>query len=100
MLFRSARPIAWAFVKEHFDALKARLPPLLAGRVFVPGLGGFCTSQERDDVAAFLKDHPLHGVVRTSDRALESIEVCTRARPRFQREVHAWLQKLPKPPKK
>jgi len=56
-------------------------------------LGGFCTLQEHDDVAAFLKEHPMHGVLRASDRALESIEVCTRARPRLQREIHAWLQK-------
>jgi len=88
-----ARGVTWSFVKEHFEALKARLPPLLAGRVFVPGLGGFCTLQERDDVAAFLRDHPLPATLRASDRALETIEVCTRARPRLQREIHAWLQK-------
>jgi hypothetical protein len=91
-----ARGVTWGFVKEHFEALKARLPPLLAGRVFVPGLGGFCTLQERDDVAAFLKEHPLPATLRASDRALETIEVCTRARPRLQREIHAWLQKAPR----
>ncbi len=91
-----ARGLAWNFVKEHFDAMKARLPPLLAGRIVVPGLGNFCTLQERDDVAAFLKDHPLRGALRASDRALESIEVCTRARPLLQREIHGWLQKVRK----
>jgi len=62
----------------------------------VPGLGGFCTLQERDDVAAFLEHHPLPATVRATDRALESIEVCTRARPRLQREIHRWLQSPPK----
>jgi aminopeptidase N len=92
-----ARALAWGFVKEHFEALKLRLPPLLASRSFVPGLGGFCTLQERDDVAVFLKAHPLPASERAVDRALETIEVCTRARPRLQREIHRWLQAHPAP---
>ncbi len=52
---RETRPLAWAFLKAHFDALAARLPRESPAR-FPMLASGFSDEASRADVEAFFRD--------------------------------------------
>ncbi len=75
------RAAAFDFVRGHFDALVAKLPPETPGQLATP-LGELCTSAERDAFAAFFRERSprfLGGPKRYAE-ALESIDQCIVAR--------------------
>ena len=72
----AARASTWDFIKAHWEPLRRRMPPLLAGRLVeaTPLLGGAAYAR---DVAAFFREHPLPAARRSTRQALE----------RFRREA-------------
>jgi alanyl aminopeptidase len=87
LLFQDERmaDVTFAFVKEHYDAIIARLPGELAADA--PHLAdGFCTAHDRADVDAFFKGRveKLTGAPRNLAQVLERIGLCS-----AQRDLHA-----------
>jgi len=87
LLFQDERmlDVAFPFVKEHYDAILARLPGELAAET--PRLGeDFCSERDRADVESFFKGRveKVTGAPRNLAQALETITLCS-----AQRELHA-----------
>jgi len=76
------RGAAFAYVREHFDALVAKVPEDTPVN-FVIRLGrGLCTRDEREAFAAFFSERAqrLLGGPHAYDQALEAIDLCVAAR--------------------
>ena len=75
------RAAAFDFVRAHFDALVAKLPPETPGALATP-LGELCTPEARATFVDFFRDRSprfLGGPKRYTE-ALESIDLCIAAR--------------------
>lgn len=70
-----ARPVAWPFVKEHWDELAKNVPPFQMGFLAF-GMSRVCTAAERDDVRTFFASHPLPGSERRVRQSMERIDGC------------------------
>jgi cytosol alanyl aminopeptidase len=87
LLFQDDRmvEVTFVFLKEHYDAIIARLPGELAADA--PRFGeSFCSEPDRAQVEAFFKDRieKITGGPRNLAQALETISLCN-----AQRELHA-----------
>jgi alanyl aminopeptidase len=85
MGYEPTRELFFTYVKDHFDALLARLPQEVGG--YMPSLGGaFCDSAHRQDVEAFFKDRaPRYpGGPKILAQALESVDLCIAQRDSLQ----------------
>lgn len=83
------RERAWQWLREHFDAVFARVAPTRAG--YAPWLAaGFCTEEKAAEVEAFFGERieSLPGGPRNLRGALEAIRLCS-ARVEAQRESAA-----------
>jgi alanyl aminopeptidase len=76
------RVAAFAFVREHFDALAAKVPALMAGE-FERALERLCTPGERANFATFFEPRApaLRGGAKRFRLTLESIDTCVAATP-------------------
>jgi aminopeptidase N len=72
----STRTRAWAFVKEHWRELEPKVTIFGGDTTFVSSLGNFCDASSRDDIASFLREHPLPAVSRTMTQTIERINNC------------------------
>jgi alanyl aminopeptidase len=75
----------YAYVKEHFDALMARMPHEVGGHL--PALGGaFCDAAHRQDVEAFFKERAARypGGPEILGRTLEGVDLCIAQREALQ----------------
>ena len=88
------RPAALRFLGENFAAVAARLNAN-ARRTLIGSFGKACSAPDRDALAAMVKAHPIAGNERPIDRALETVEVCARARSRLNAELGTWLRAHP-----
>ena len=91
---RMNRGVLWAFVKERFDALMARVPE--GSRAYILSLAeGFCDEASRADVEAFLKDRAgkVPGAPRVVAQTLESISLCVAKRDAYKESLRAFLKK-------
>jgi alanyl aminopeptidase len=87
------RAVAVAFLREHFDALRARLPGDTAGAL-IGVLAAGCdatTANARTFVEAELGD--VRGARRRIDQAFERVDQCIARRARVQPALSAWLAK-------
>jgi alanyl aminopeptidase len=87
-------PVLWDFVKEHFDAVMARVPTEV--RPYVLGMpGGFCDEAHRADLESFMKDHAakVTGAPRAVAQALESISLCIAQRDQRKESLSKFLEK-------
>jgi aminopeptidase N len=78
---RKSRPIAEAWVRRNWDALRAKLPgPISAVLVQAAGVG--CSTAEGDERAEFYGPRvaPIEGTARAYAGALESISLCAALR--------------------
>ena len=72
---RSGGPQAWAFVKERWEELLARLPDNTIPRM-VDGVSALWRPAElAADVRAFFAGHPLRSGQRTLQQTLERLDV-------------------------
>ncbi len=87
LLFQDDRmlDVTFPFLKEHYEAILARLPGEIASEA--PRFGqDFCSERDRADVEAFFKGRveKITGAPRNLAQALERITLCS-----AQRELHA-----------
>lgn len=71
------RDVAYAFVKQHWQALTAKFPSDVTA--YLPYVaGGYCDSAHHDDVAAFFQDRSTEtpGGPRILAQVLEGINLC------------------------
>ncbi|MCE9673311.1 M1 family metallopeptidase [Myxococcus stipitatus] len=73
----STRPAAFAFLREHFDALRERLPRDLSTWLLTTG-GFFCDANHRQQVADFFgpRAHDFAGGERALAQTLERVDLC------------------------
>ena len=86
------RPIVAAWVQEHFDAIRARLPGEAPGRL--TGLvSGVCTADEISAGESFwhARVSEFEGADRTLREALESADQCVAARQRNRQALTTFL---------
>jgi alanyl aminopeptidase len=77
------RRAAFAFVRENFDAIAAKLPPETPGQLVTP-LERLCTPEDREPLVAFFRDRAgkfLRGQ-RKYVQAVEAVGICIAAVPR------------------
>ena len=87
-----ARPLAWDFLKQNFDAVVAKMPREATGNL--PSYAaGFCDAAPRKDIAAFFdgRIEKLPGGPRNLAQTLESIDLCIAARDAQEPGVGAFL---------
>jgi alanyl aminopeptidase len=76
------RDAAWAWMKEHYDAILARMPRHHAGVQLVGAGGRFCDSDHAKDVEAFFapKIEGIEGGPRALAETLEDVQLCAARR--------------------
>ncbi|HEX8790705.1 MAG TPA: M1 family metallopeptidase [Polyangiaceae bacterium] len=76
------RELAWAWMKEHYDALLARMPRHHSGVQLVGAGGRFCDADHAKDVESFFtpKIEGIEGGPRALAETLEDIHLCTARR--------------------
>ncbi len=87
--------VTFAFMKEHYDAVVARLPGEMAA--FTPYVGEpFCSEPDRAQVETFFKGRvdKLTGAPRTLAQVLETITLCSAQRDLHAASLTAFLKKL------
>jgi hypothetical protein len=91
---RAARTVLYAWEKENWDKLRARLPGSL-GRGLVGLAGAMCSSGDRDDARAFFVSgtQGMEGVKRLLDEALETAGLCAALREHGAAEVTSYLKR-------
>ena len=75
----------YTYVKEHFDALMARMPNEVGGHL--PALGGaFCDATHRQDVETFFQERAARypGGPEILERTLEGVDLCIAQRDSLQ----------------
>ncbi|MBL0220149.1 MAG: M1 family metallopeptidase [Myxococcales bacterium] len=88
------RMIAYAFVKEHFDEISAKLPP--AYRTYMAYFAmPLCDDKYKPELEAFLKPRieKLDGGPRTLAQAMEGLSLCAAGRKAQAPAVEAFLKK-------
>jgi hypothetical protein len=91
---RAARPVAYAWLREKFDALRTKLAgPLGRGLLYAPA--SLCAQKDRDEAQAFFsaKARDIEGSKRTLDEALETATLCAALREGRGGAVTAYFKK-------
>jgi hypothetical protein len=89
-----------AYFRDHFAELLARYPT--TGEFGAVALANTflrrCDAAQRDDAAAFVRDHfgKLVGAERVIARGLEGLDQCIAAQGLLGPRLTAWLAKLPR----
>ncbi len=89
---RQTREIAWKFVQDNWDKVKAQTTMSSGGRL-IGATGGFCTVEKRDEVTTFFAAHPVPSTERALARAKNQIDDCIDLRNAQQQHLTDWLQK-------
>jgi alanyl aminopeptidase len=76
------RETAWAWMKEHYDAILARLPRHHGGVQLVGSGRSFCDEAHAKDVEAFFgpKSDAIEGGPRVLASTLEDVRLCVASR--------------------
>ncbi|HZR25175.1 MAG TPA: ERAP1-like C-terminal domain-containing protein, partial [Vicinamibacterales bacterium] len=91
----AARDRAWTFVTAHWTELASKVTVSGGDTRIVSATGAFCDATHRDAVTAFFAAHPLPGVSRTLDQAVERINNCIALRESQSAVLGRWLEQLP-----
>jgi aminopeptidase N len=91
---RVARPVLYAWEKESWAKLRARMPGSLGGGLLVEAVGMTCSPAERDDARAFSASasRGMEGVKRRLEEALESADLCIALRRHGAADVTKYLK--------
>ena len=89
----ASRPVLYAWEKENWARLRARLPPSFAGEILGDVIATICTPETRDDAREFVahatKD--MEGVKRRIDQAFEMAGLCIALREHGAAEVSRYM---------
>jgi hypothetical protein len=90
---RRSRDVFYAWAKDNWSRITARLPGSLANGVMAEAAGGACTRETRDDAMAFFlpKAKEVPGAKRPLDVSLEIAGLCVAQRERDAALVTSWL---------
>jgi aminopeptidase N len=88
----ASRDAAWAFVKQEWPALTAKVGVFQSMPMIVGGLRTFCSTDKAADVRAFFATHPVSETARALEQALERIETCVAVRRRQEAPLRRWLE--------
>ena len=89
---RDTRELAWQYVQQNWDKVKAQLTPLSAG-YFVGAAGSFCSAESRDQVVSFYASHKVPSSERSLKRAVDQINDCIEFRADQEGNLKEWLAK-------
>ena len=89
---RDTRELAWQYVQQNWDKVKAQLTPLSAG-YFVGAAGSFCSAEARDQVVSFYAAHKVPSSERSLKRAVDQINDCIEFRADQEGNLKEWLAK-------
>ena len=84
------RDQVWQFIKSHWDQVYAQLTMDLSSYL-VASLGGFCTTEARDDIRSFFAKHEVAGADAAVRNALEQIDGCIELRRLQEPNLKKWL---------
>ena len=95
---REVRPVLFAWEKENWAKLGARMPGPHGRGMLVDVAGGACTPAERDDARTFFTGaiQGLEGAKRPLDEALESADLCIALRDSGEAMVTTYLARAVK----
>jgi aminopeptidase N/puromycin-sensitive aminopeptidase len=88
----AARPIAWQFVKTHWNDVQAKMGLSLGGQRVIRAAGGFCDAAARDDVQKFAAEHNVDAQSRSVRTTLERINNCIDLKSAQQERLALWLR--------
>jgi aminopeptidase N len=88
----ASRDAAWAFIKQEWPALTAKVGVFQAMPMIVGGLRTFCSTERATEIRAFFETHPVAETARSLTQALERIETCAAVRQRQEAPLRGWLE--------
>jgi len=86
------RPMAWQYIKDHWDAIHAVLTPEL-GNILVSSTGSFCSAADREDVQQFWASHKVASADQGIRHSVERINGCIELRSLQEANLKQWLAK-------
>jgi aminopeptidase N len=86
-----ARAATWAFVKDQWPALTAKLGVFQGIPGIVAGLANLCSAADAADVRSFFAKNPLDAAERRIQQAIEAIDTCARIDARQSPALAEWL---------
>jgi alanyl aminopeptidase len=77
-----SREVAWSWMKDHYDAIVARMPKRYGGLPMLRSAGAFCDEAHAADLEAFFapKAGNIEGAPRVLASTLEKIRLCAARR--------------------
>ncbi len=88
------RPMAWQYIKDHWDAIHPLLTPEL-GNILVGSTANFCSAADRDDVEQFFSTHKVASAEQGEKHAIERINGCMELRGLQENSLKQWLAARP-----
>jgi alanyl aminopeptidase len=92
---RAGRPVLYAWEKENWDKLRARLPGSFGRGMLIDVAATMCTAAARDDARDFFlpATREVEGIKRPLEEALESAGLCIALREHGAEEVTRYLRR-------
>lgn len=87
---KAGRYRGWKFVKSNWKSMESRFPVHLFPRV-IKGTKSFVTQEDFQDLAQFLKVHPVKSGDRVVKKVLETVRVNTGVNRRCSEPLTEWL---------
>jgi aminopeptidase N/puromycin-sensitive aminopeptidase len=84
------RPMAWQYIKDHWDAIHALLSPEL-GNILVSSTSSFCSAADREDVQQFFSTHKVASADQGVKHSIERINGCIELRTLQEDNLKQWL---------
>ncbi|MBN1206667.1 MAG: M1 family metallopeptidase [Myxococcaceae bacterium] len=90
------RDVVYAFVKENYDAIEARIPEEFAGNLARVG-GAYCDAEHRKDVVNFFTERNARTPAgpRILSQVLEDVDLCIAQQAAQSASIDAFLNKGP-----
>ncbi|MFL5346405.1 MAG: ERAP1-like C-terminal domain-containing protein, partial [Hyalangium sp.] len=90
----ATRDVVYSFVKEHYDALVARMPDAVGARLAFVG-SAWCDAEHRKDVADFFTERAAHSPEgpRVMAQVMEMLDLCIAQKQARGASIDAFLSK-------
>ena len=88
---RVARPKTWNFIRDNWEKLSGRLPPMMASRL-VEATASLQTKEYRREVSTFFRANPVPTGARALKIAMERFDIGEELRRRCAANLSDWLE--------